>query len=86
VSEFDLINVSSHPRAVSYSRALVVHSSVVEYNKQGLTVVPTRHRSRRADTGKRRLRRPFTVVEVEVLVQAVEKLGTGRCVILLFTT
>lgn len=28
--------------------------------------------------GKRRTRRPFTVMEVEALVQAVELLGTGR--------
>ena len=36
------------------------------------------HRSRRADIGKHGSRRPFTIVEVEVLVQVVEKLGTGR--------
>lgn len=78
MSESDLIIGSSHPQAVSYSGALVVHPSVVEDSKQGLTLVPMRHRSRRADIGKRRLRRPFTVAEVEVLVQAVEKLGTGR--------
>jgi hypothetical protein len=28
--------------------------------------------------GQRRIRRPFTVSEVEALVQAVERLGTGR--------
>jgi hypothetical protein len=77
MSESDLIMSSSHPQAVSYSGALVVHPSVDDSN-QGLTLVPVRHRSRRADIGKRRLRRPFTVAEVEVLVQAVEKLGTGR--------
>lgn len=78
MSESDLIVSSSHPQAVSYSGALVVHPSVVDDSNQGLTLVPMRHRSRRADISKRRLRRPFTVAEVEVLVQAVEKLGTGR--------
>jgi hypothetical protein len=83
MSESDLIISSSHPQAVSYSGALVVQPSVDDSN-QGLTLVPVRHRSRRPDIGKRRLRRPFTVAEVEVLVQAVEKLGTGRCVVLIF--
>lgn len=78
MSESELIINSSHPQAVSYSGALVVHPSVVDDSNQGPTLVPMRHRSRRADIGKRRLRRPFTVPEVEVLVQAVEKLGTGR--------
>ncbi|XP_006648121.1 telomere-binding protein 1 [Oryza brachyantha] len=35
-------------------------------------------RSKRLDFGQRRIRRPFTVAEVEVLVEAVEHLGTGR--------
>lgn len=30
------------------------------------------------EMGQRRIRRPFTVSEVEALVQAVERLGTGR--------
>ncbi|KAK6933165.1 hypothetical protein RJ641_036059 [Dillenia turbinata] len=33
---------------------------------------------RRSELAKRRIRRPFSVTEVEALVQAVEKLGTGR--------
>uniref|UniRef100_A0A0D3FC33 Telomere-binding protein 1 n=1 Tax=Oryza barthii TaxID=65489 RepID=A0A0D3FC33_9ORYZ len=35
-------------------------------------------RSKRPDFGQRRIRRPFTVAEVELLVEAVEHLGTGR--------
>jgi hypothetical protein len=77
MSEYDLIIISSHPQAVSYSGDFVVHPSVDDSN-QGLTLVPVRHRSRRADIGKRHLRRPFTVAEVEVLVQAVENLRIGR--------
>ncbi|VFR03318.1 unnamed protein product [Cuscuta campestris] len=38
---------------------------------------PTR-KPRGPETAQRRIRRPFTVCEVESLVQAVEKLGTGR--------
>lgn len=57
-----------------------MHPSVVDNNNQGSTL------SRRADIGKLHLRRPFIVSEVEVLVQEVENLGTGRCVFFLFTT
>ncbi|KAL0390226.1 UNVERIFIED_CONTAM: Telomere repeat-binding protein 5 [Sesamum calycinum] len=39
--------------------------------------VPLR-KSKRSESAQRRIRRPFTVAEVEALVQAVEKLGTGR--------
>ncbi|EPS62631.1 hypothetical protein M569_12160 [Genlisea aurea] len=40
-------------------------------------LVPFR-KSKRSESAQRRIRRPFTVAEVEALVQAVEKLGTGR--------
>ncbi|KAL2940466.1 Telomere repeat-binding protein 4 [Bienertia sinuspersici] len=43
-----------------------------------LAVVPVNQRSKRSDIGQRRTRRPFSVNEVEALVRAVEKLGTGR--------
>ncbi|KAL0390429.1 UNVERIFIED_CONTAM: Telomere repeat-binding protein 5 [Sesamum calycinum] len=42
-----------------------------------LAVVPLRT-LKRSESAQRRIRRPFTVAEVEALVQAVEKLGTGR--------
>lgn len=42
-----------------------------------LAMVPLK-KSKRSDSAQRRIRRPFTVSEVEALVQAVEKLGTGR--------
>ncbi|XP_062232434.1 telomere-binding protein 1-like isoform X2 [Phragmites australis] len=35
-------------------------------------------KSKRSDIGQRRIRRPFSVAEVEALVEAVEQLGTGR--------
>ena len=44
-----------------------------------MALVPMRQKiSRALDIGKRRVRRPFSVLEVEALVHAVEKLGTGR--------
>ncbi|KAL6616803.1 hypothetical protein ACP70R_039073 [Stipagrostis hirtigluma subsp. patula] len=42
-----------------------------------LAIVPL-CKTRRSDTGQRRVRRPFSVPEVEALVEAVEYLGTGR--------
>ncbi|KAL6839274.1 hypothetical protein ACP4OV_030946 [Aristida adscensionis] len=42
-----------------------------------LAIVPLCN-SKRSDTGQRQIRRPFSVPEVEALVEAVEKLGTGR--------
>ncbi|XP_050371411.1 telomere repeat-binding protein 5-like isoform X2 [Argentina anserina] len=57
------------------SKALVV---VPEMSAEALAVVPGSRKSKRFDIGQRRIRRPFSVAEVEALVQAVEKLGTGR--------
>jgi hypothetical protein len=57
------------------SKALV---TVPEMNAEALSVVPALRKSKRSDMAQRRIRRPFSVTEVEALVQAVEKLGTGR--------
>lgn len=56
------------------SRALV---PVAAMDAEALAVVPMR-KPKRCETVQRRIRRPFSVFEVEALVQAVEKLGTGR--------
>ncbi|KAG5512771.1 hypothetical protein RHGRI_038838 [Rhododendron griersonianum] len=56
------------------SRALVV---VPAMNVGASAVVPAR-KSKRSEAAQRRIRRPFSVSEVEALVQAVEKPGTGR--------
>ncbi|GLU02340.1 hypothetical protein SLE2022_195940 [Rubroshorea leprosula] len=50
-----------------------VHVSV-----EALAVVPVHRKFKRSEVVQRRIRRPFSVAEVEALVQAVEKLGTGR--------
>lgn len=57
---------------------LIVHPSIATESAQGLALVPLNHKNPCSELGKRRIRRPFTVTEVEALVQAVEKLGTGR--------
>ncbi|XP_055830198.1 telomere repeat-binding protein 5-like isoform X2 [Solanum dulcamara] len=56
------------------SRGLVPVSAM---DAEALAVVPMR-KPKRCETAQRRIRRPFSVSEVEALVQAVEKLGTGR--------
>ena len=60
-------------------RALVV---VPPVSMEALAVVPaTPPKNRKSsDLVQRRTRRPFSVSEVEALVQAVEELGTGRFV------
>lgn len=58
--------------------ALVLHSRQTNNDSNGLAVVPFGHSPGSIGINKRRIRRPFSVAEVEVLVQAVEKLGTGR--------
>ncbi|MED6134563.1 hypothetical protein PIB30_038108 [Stylosanthes scabra] len=55
-------------------RALVV----VPASTDALAVVPVSQKSKRSECAQRRTRRPFSVTEVEALVQAVEELGTGR--------
>ncbi|XP_010521859.1 PREDICTED: telomere repeat-binding protein 5 isoform X3 [Tarenaya hassleriana] len=57
-----------------YSRALV---PVPPFQAEAITVIPPR-KPKRCEVAQRRIRRPFSVAEVEALVQAVEKLGTGR--------
>ncbi|XP_022139293.1 telomere repeat-binding protein 3 isoform X3 [Momordica charantia] len=51
---------------------------VPEMTMEPLAVVPLNPKSKRSEVVQRRTRRPFSVSEVEALVQAVEELGTGR--------
>jgi hypothetical protein len=46
---------------------------------EALAVIPF-HQKSHSEFARRRIRRPFSVTEVEALVQVVEKLGTGRFV------
>ncbi|KAI3811580.1 hypothetical protein L1987_21306 [Smallanthus sonchifolius] len=73
------ITVSHHEMSVDDksgldSRALV---TVPANNTGELEVVPVR-KLKGAEVAQRRIRRPFSVSEVEALVEAVEKIGTGR--------
>ena len=71
---------SSHDSLVAGSGAIILHPGLGSGdNVPGMALVPMRSKICRAlDNGKRRVRRPFSVSEVEALVHAVEKLGTGR--------
>ncbi|XP_054784603.1 telomere repeat-binding protein 5-like isoform X2 [Prosopis cineraria] len=66
---------TSPNNTVSKCRALV---AVPAINMEALAVIPFRRKPGNPDFVQRRIRRPFSVSEVEALVQAVEKLGTGR--------
>lgn len=68
------LGVSSDKSAVADSRTLV---SVPGANLETCATVPVRKLNCN-EAARRRIRRPFSVTEVEALVQAVEKLGTGR--------
>ncbi|KAM7492027.1 hypothetical protein LguiA_034948 [Lonicera macranthoides] len=57
------------------SKALI---AIPPMNVDPLAVVPMNQKSKRSELSQRRTRRPFSVSEVEALVEAVEKLGTGR--------
>lgn len=58
------------------SKALV---PIPAMNVEALSIVPLNHKqSKRSELSQRRTRRPFSVSEVEALVEAVETLGTGR--------
>lgn len=70
-------DMSNH-KSTTDSKALV---TVPEMTVEALTVVPMHRKSKRSEVAQRRIRRPFSVAEVEALVQAVEKLGTGRYIL-----
>lgn len=59
----------------SDSRALV---PLPPLEVKALAIVPLNQKPKRTELAQRRTRRPFSVTEVEALVQAVEELGTGR--------
>ncbi|CAL0304152.1 unnamed protein product [Lupinus luteus] len=52
--------------------------TVPEMGEDELAMVSVLQKSKRSEIVQRRIRRPFSVEEVEALVHAVEKLGTGR--------
>lgn len=65
----------STEETVMDSKALVALPPI---NAEALAMVPMSQKTKRSDLSQRRTRRPFSVSEVEALVEAVETLGTGR--------
>lgn len=64
------------PCDLSVSKAIV---PVTAIKAEALSLIPFRQKiSKASELSQRRTRRPFSVPEVEALVEAVEKLGTGR--------
>ncbi|XP_073036672.1 telomere repeat-binding protein 3-like [Primulina eburnea] len=61
--------------SIPNSKALVPVDPV---NVESLALVPVDSKLKRGEASQRRTRRPFSVSEVEALVEAVENLGTGR--------
>lgn len=55
---------------------LILHPSLKD--TEIMDIVMAQQSFQSTNSGKRRVRRPFTVIEVAALVQAVELLGTGR--------
>ncbi|CAH9135298.1 unnamed protein product [Cuscuta epithymum] len=70
----------SHPDDVSSDKSAAGSRTLVPVsgaNMESRATVPV-WKPKRNKAERRRIRRPFSVAEVEALVQAVEKLGTGR--------
>ncbi|KAM0930857.1 hypothetical protein ACQ4PT_000747 [Festuca glaucescens] len=67
--------ISSAEKASANSRAIV---PVAPVDSSAGAIVLANKAKRSSEQGQRRIRRPFSVSEVEALVLAVEKLGTGR--------
>jgi len=69
------INTLGEKRLIG-SKELV---TIPEMDTEGLAVLPVNQKPKRTEISqRRRIRRPFSVAEVEALVEAVERLGTGR--------
>lgn len=62
------------------TKAIVPLLPIAAVNPEALSVVPMNNQklSKKCELSQRRTRRPFSVSEVEALVEAVETLGTGR--------
>lgn len=68
-------DMSSIDKSGPDSKAIVVQPPM---RVEALSVLPAQMKPNKSEIAHRRIRRPFSVSEVEALVQAVEKLGTGR--------
>jgi ribosomal protein L13E len=71
------VGTSSPDKTSTSSRAIIP----VPADPNAGAIVPANKSKRSPEQGQRRIRRPFSVAEVEALVLAVEKLGTGRYIV-----
>ena len=76
------VGFSNHENIALQSEVLTeerVADSKAIVKAEALSVVPVNQKpSKSCEVSQRRIRRPFSVSEVEALVEAVETLGTGR--------
>jgi len=91
-TKIDNVLESDHHDSALFPSDSLSNNNVTEDSKAMIPVAlnelssqsqPPSRKSRRSEqqqqqAAQRRIRRPFSVAEVEALVQAVEKLGTGR--------
>ncbi|KAJ1406900.1 Ubiquitin-like domain superfamily [Sesbania bispinosa] len=66
------------PINTSVEKNLTDSKELITVPEMGKEALAVQQKSKRTEIAQRRIRRPFSVAEVEALVQAVEKLGTGR--------
>lgn len=64
-------------QSLSESRALIP-TPVPATNVEALTAVSVNQKFQKPELAQHRIWRPFSIPEVEALVQAVEEIGTGR--------
>jgi hypothetical protein len=69
------VSLPTEGKTVLDSKALVCAPPL---KVEALSAIPLDQKYKRSELSQRRTRRPFSVSEVESLVEAVEKLGTGR--------
>ncbi|XP_020103333.1 telomere repeat-binding protein 5 [Ananas comosus] len=76
--ESDHDSVHSPTNALSVNKTPSSSQMLVPVPSMDLLDLVPRRKLRQSELSQRRIRRPFSVAEVEALVEAVEKLGTGR--------
>lgn len=79
--ESDHDSVHSPTNALSVNKTPSSSQMLVPVPSMDLLALVPRRKLRQSELSQRRIRRPFSVAEVEALVEAVEKLGTGRSVL-----
>ncbi|KAE8732398.1 TRF-like 2, putative isoform 2 [Hibiscus syriacus] len=71
-------DLSPKPRKPNSGNSIETLIAAPALSMETLAVVRAHKKPKQSEVAQRRIRRPFFITEVEALVQAVEKLGTGR--------